>query len=156
MSYLLEGNGLSFFSPSIAVATTTSGPLRNINLGASSASNGEFICNKACKMKRLQFVVSETAVVGTTTAPTVVFSRRPTPGSATGAVVVGTLTIPNGTALGKVLYKDVSPVSFAVGDAIEIAWTIAVGSPAGAGQASFVCEENPEVPANNADMVLSA
>ena len=149
MSYDSNRNMLAFMSPS------GTAPLTAITLSSASASNGEFIVHKQCDVHVLQFVVT-TAVVGTTTAPTVVFSKRPTAGSSSGATVIGTLTIPTGTAAGTVIYKRVSPVNMVVGNSLEIAWTIAVGSPAGVGQASVICLEDPEVEAANSKMVASA
>lgn len=156
MSYEMSGNSLEWFSPS------GTGPLGLITLSSASASSGEFICQRQCDIMRLLFTVT-TAVVGTTTAPTVVFSKRPTAGSATGAAVIGTLTIPTGTAAGTVIYKDIAVggaqpnvANIQVGQSVEVAWTIAVGSPAGAGLAGFVCSEDPEIPMNNAKMIASA
>lgn len=145
-----------YFRPNIPLATTTSGVLREIDIGAASADHGEFICIKPCSIKRFLFTVVGEAVSGTTTAPTVIFTKRPTPLSATSESVVCTLTIPSGTAIGKVIYKDVEPVNFSVGDSVEISWTIGVGTPTGMGFADFEVIDNPEVPGNNSDMVASA
>jgi len=149
MAYPQSGALLSYFAPDAAA------PVIVIDIGASSTDAGELSCVKPCKVKQLQFHVTDEVVAGTTTAPTVVFTRRPTPNSATGEVVVGTLTIPSGTAVGKVLYKDVD-VSFDTGDVLEISHTIGVGSPTGQGIAQAICEDNAETPANMSDMIASA
>lgn len=149
MAYPQSGSMLNYFAPDAAA------PAIVIDIGGSSADAGELSCIKPCRIKRVMFAVTDEAVVGTTTAPTVVFTKRPTPNSATGESVVATLTIPNGTAVGKVLYKDVD-VGFEVGDALEISHTVGVGDPAGQGIASCVCEDSPETPENMADMIESA
>lgn len=156
MSYEKQGSALEFFSPLGTAA------LGQITLSSASASLGEFVCHRQCTISRLMFTVT-TAVVGTTTAPTVVFSKRPTAGSATAAAVIGTLTIPTGTAVGTVIYKDISVTgaqpntgNLQVGQAVEVAWTVAVGSPAGVGLAGFTSSEDPEVVGNNTKLVASA
>lgn len=156
MAYEKEYGHLAFFVPNIPVATTDAGVMQEIDIGASSADHGEFVCIKNCQVKRLGFVVTGEIVAGTSAAPTVVFTKRPTPLSATSEAVVETLTIPDTTAVGKVLYLDINPVEFAVGDSMEIAHTVGTGSPTGMGHAFFLCMDCPEVPANNSDMVLSA
>lgn len=156
MSYDNQTAALGYFNP------MTTGVLGAITLSSASASAGEYICQRQCNVTRLMFTVT-TAVVGTTTAPTVVFSKRPTAGSATGAAVLGTLTIPTGTAAGTVIYKDIgitgaepNAINLQVGQSIEIAWTIAVGSPAGVGNVSFTVAEDPGITQNNTKMVASA
>lgn len=145
-----------FFRPIIAVATTDAGVLQEIDVGASSADHGEWLCVKPCFVKRLKFVVTGEAISGTSTAPTVVFTKRPTPNSATGEAVIGTLTLPSGTAIGATVYKDIDPVGFAVGDSLEVAHTVGVGTPTGMGVADFEVDEDPEVPGNNSEMIASA
>lgn len=154
MSYEKQYNSLAFFSPAAAV-------LAPITVSGAAASLGEFTCLDQCDVMELYFVVT-TAVVATTTAPTIVFSKRPTAGSATGAAVIGTLTIPNGTAAGTVIYKRVgvggqqpNVCNIQVGQSVEVAWTQAVGTPAGAGLAGFVVSNDPETEFNNAKMVAS-
>jgi hypothetical protein len=147
---------LAYFVPDITFATSTAVPLRALDVGAASASGGEFVCVQQCEVQKLQFTVTTEAISGTTTAPTVTFTKRPTPGSATGAAVVGVLTLPSGTAIGKTVYKLVSPVVFQVGDAMQLDWTIGVGTPTGEGIPSWICHADPEVEPNNADEIASA
>ena len=148
MSYSQKGTLFNYFAPDAAAVSGV------IDIGAASADAGEWTCVRPCTIKRLTFAVTDEAVAGTTTAPTVVFTKRPTPNSAAGEEVVGTLTIPDGTAIGKVLYKDVA-VEFEVGDSLEISHTVGVGSPAGQGIANAVCDDDPEVESNMLDMILS-
>lgn len=125
-------------------------------VSAAVAVHGEYIVMKRCKITRLLFTVT-TAVVGPTTAPVVAFKKRPTPGSTTGQSTIGTLTLLDGTAAGKVVYKDVSPVTLEAGDAICLEHTVAAtgGTPAGAGVYGFELQLDPEMPANEADMIAS-
>lgn len=154
--YTQQGSHLAFFVPDLALASTDGGVMKAIDIGAASGSAGEYLCVKQCMVAQLQFTMTEEAASGTTTPPTVVFKKRPTPLSASGAVTIGTLIIPSGTAIGKTVYLEVDPVEFAVGDSMEISWTVGVGTPTGIGLASFVCNEDPEVALNNADMIESA
>lgn len=157
MSYVYtNASHLAFFVPNIPLANNAAEVLKEIDIGASSADHGELICVKACKVYRAQFVVTGEIVGGTSAAPTVLFKKRPTPLSATSESTVATLTIPDTTAIGKVVYKDFEPVSFAVGDSMEISHTVGTGSPTGMGHYSFLCLEAPEESANNSDMVESA
>lgn len=127
-----------------------------VDIGAASGDHGELLCFKQCRVKRFAFMLTSEAASGTTTAPTVIFTKRPTPLSATNESVVCTLTIPSGTAIGKVVYKDISPVSFVPGDSIKVSWTVGVGTPTGIGMYWFEYEDDPETAANQSDMIASA
>lgn len=156
MSYDKSGNQLQYFVPYIALATTTSVPLREIDIGAASGTHGEYLCVKQCDVTKLMFSLVGELAGGTSAAPTVVFSKRITAGSDTGATAVGTLTIPDATPVNKTVYKNVTPVNFQVGDLMKIAWTVGTGTPTGMGVASWICEDDPEVEGNNSDMIASA
>lgn len=151
MAYPQQGTLLNYFAPDAAA------PIIVIDIGASSADAGELSCFKACTINRIMFAITDEAAGGSSTAPTVVFTKRPTPNSAADEAVVGTLTIPDGTAVGKVVYKDLtSPVEFQPGDVLEISHTVGVGTPKGQGIANAICEDADETPANISDMVESA
>lgn len=156
MAYDREGAHLQYFVPNIALAENAAEILKEIDIGASSSSAGEYLCVRQCKVKQFQFTLTGEVAGGTSVAPTVVFKKRPTPKSSSGASTLCTLTIPDATGVGKTVYKAISAVSMAVGDSIEISWTIGTGTPTGMGHASFICEDDPESPANNSDMVASA
>ena len=145
-----------YLIPNIPLADGTAGVLEEIDIGATAADHGEMICVKACTIKRLMFILVGELAGGTTTAPTVVFKKRPTPLSATGETTLGTLTIPDATAIGKVVYKDITPVNLAVGDGIEIAHTVGVGTPTGKGFWAVELDDHPEDARNNTDMLASA
>lgn len=155
--YDTKGGLLCFFQPSILLAQNAAEVLKNIDIGASSADHGEYICFRACIVKELHFTMTEEAASGTSVAPTVVVTKRVTPLSSSGAVSVATITVPTGTAIGKIVRKKVTtPVRFAPGESMHIAWVIGTGTPTGIGTFSALFEESPETLANNSDMVESA
>ena len=154
--YLQRGGHLRFFVPNIKLAENAAEVLKCIDIGAASAVAGEYLCVEPCRILSFQFTLTEEAAGGSTTAPTVVFKKHPTPLSSTGSSTLATLTIPDTTAIGKTVYKLITPANMAVGDSIEVSWTVGVGSPTGQGLASFICEEDPEVAGNNSDMVASS
>lgn len=156
MAYPQSGGHLAFFAPLITLAQNAAEVLKEVDIGAASGDHGELVCVKSCRVKRLMFTLTSEAAGGSSVAPQVIFTRRPTPLSASGEVVVDNLVIPHGTAIGKTVYLDINPVEFAVGETMEISWVIGTGSPTGIGVYSFECEEASEVPANNADMIESA
>jgi hypothetical protein len=156
MAYPQSGNHLAFFVPIITLAQNAAEVLKEVDIGASSADHGELVCVKSCRVKRLMFTLTSEAAGGSTTAPTVIFTKRPTPLSATGEAVVETIVVPHGTAIGKTVYVDLDPYKFNVGDSMEVSWTVGVGSPTGQGVYAFECEEVVEVPDNNSDMIESA
>ena len=153
MGYPQKGSHLAFFVPNIPVSLNAAEVLKEIDIGASSADLGELVCVRSCYVTQVGFAVTGEVVGGTATAPTVIFKKRPTPLSATSESTVGTLTIPDTTAVGKVIYENVTPVAFAVGDSMEISHTVGTGAPTGMGCYYFICDEAPEVAGNNTDMV---
>lgn len=154
--YTRESGLAAFFVPIITLAQNAAEVLKEIDIGASTGDHGDYLCIKSCKVKRLMFTLTSELAGGTSVAPIVTVTKRPTPLSASSASTVGTLTVPDATAVGKTVYKNVTPVDFAVGDSIHIAWTIGTGTPTGQGVFSLTADEDPEQPANNSDMVASA
>lgn len=128
----------------------------NIVALTSAAVVQSFTVQEQCQVDQLFFAVS-TAIVSTASV-VVTFKRRPTLNSTSGEVSIGALTIPAGTAAGKVYYKVVSPVVCAAGEqiVIEVTTAAAGGGAAGNGQGFFHAEQDPETNANNSDMVASA
>jgi len=145
-----------YLVPNIPLATTDAGVLQTMDIGASSADHGEMLCVRACTIQKLKFTLTGEAAGGSSTAPTVVFTKRPTPLSSTGESAVGTLTIPDGTAVGKTVFKNVTPVNLDVGDSLEIAHTIGAGSPTGQGHWSVDVCPTPDTAANEPDMLESS
>lgn len=150
------GNFSDFFKPVIAVAGTSSIPFAAVDIGAGSGAHGDWVCVKPCYVKRLKFIVTLEAAGGSSVAPTVVFTKYLLPGSSSGSSAMGTLTIPDGTAIGKTVYKDITPVKFSVGQAVHIAWTVGTGTPTGQGEAEIDADWDPETAANNSSMIASA
>lgn len=84
----------------------------------------------------------------------VTITKRVLPGDDTGAVAVTTLTLPDTTAVGKVVYKDITPIDLDPGDELKFAMANTGTSSAGICYAEVI--PRPEVPANLTDMTLSA
>lgn len=153
MSYARKGNHLNFFMPLITLAQNAAEVLKEIDIGAASGDHGELICVRPCYVMQCGFIATSEAVSGTSVAPTVIFTKRPTPLSATGEAVVSTVTVASGTAIGGVAYENCTPVKFNVGDSLEVSWTVGTGTPTGQGVYYFICDESPESEANNSEMV---
>lgn len=157
MSYVQSGNIFNYFIPNLPLASTTTAPvLLEMDIGATAADHGEMICVKACTLQLAGFICVGELAGGTTTAPTVVFTRRPTPLSATGEVVASTLTIPDATAVGAAIVDSDLAVEFAVGDSLEISHTVGVGTPTGIGFWFAECSDSPEVIGNNTEVSETA
>lgn len=90
----------------------------------------------------------------TVTAAVLTYTYQPTPGSSSGAVVLGTVTIPIATAIGKVVYKDIKPVSVPEGGELIVA--VSTTATAGAGQGYYVFGEDPESNQNSPNLIVSA
>ena len=127
-------------------------------ISAAAAVHGGLLCMKPCVVNRLMFVIT-TLVASDTTLGVLEFNRRPTPGSATGEVALGTLTIPDASAVGAVIYKDIDGVQFNPGDELSFEHTVQCAdgsSAAGAGYYGFNFEDSPEDVTNITEMVASA
>lgn len=134
------------------------GVLAEEDMSAAVAVHGEYIVTRNCKIKRIGAYVT-LAVAASTTAPVLTFRKRLSYGTSGSQVTLGTLTIPNGAALGKVYYKDISPVSLAPGQSICFDHTTqAVDASSAAGKVIYFVELelDPEVVGNSSNMVASA
>jgi hypothetical protein len=98
------------------------------------------------------------AVITTVTAVQVItltYKYRPTPGSDTNAVTVGTLVIPVATAAGKVVYKNLtSQVKLNPGG--ELVVSAAGASATGSATVGFSGSPSWESPGNNPNAIASA
>lgn len=103
------------------------------------------------------FLQVTTATVSTGNIVVSVF-QRPTYGSSSGQVLIGTLSIPTGVAIGKIYYKPVESVKVVQGSQLAFACSTAAagGSAAGAGKCNFKAFMAVEDPKNVSQMVLSA
>lgn len=109
-------------------------------------------------VKRLAFVIT-TATVSTGNI-VITAKKYVTPGSASGAVTLDTLTIPTGVAAGTYYYKNVNPETYSFKRTEELVFevtTAAAGmSGAGAGYSLFEADYDPENIKNDTDAVASA
>lgn len=156
MSYPFASNRLGFFEPIMIVAATDTKPLCGVDIGAANATHGEFVCVVPCVVKSAKFSVTLENVVATTTAPYVVLTKYTTPAAGGTSSAVATITVPTGTNIGSVVYKEALNTAFAVGDVMQIKHVVGVGSPTGQGNVDWFCEIDPEVPGNNTDMSASS
>lgn len=157
MSYPYAANRLAFFEPVMVVAANSTKPLCAVDIGAANATHGEFVCVRPCVVRAAKVAVTLENVVGTTTAPYVVLKRYPTPAAGGTVEAVATITVPDASAIGKVIYKKDLDVAFAVGDVMEISHVIGTGgSVAGQVSVDWQCEESPEIEANNSDLAASS
>jgi hypothetical protein len=110
------------------------------------------------KVKRLLAVVS-TTIANNLVSAVISFKRRPTYGSTSGEVVMGTIVVPDLLAAGKVLYKDIAEVLCYPGDQIVFEVTTA-GTDGSAAAGAVICDVEydsvEESVANQSDMVKSA
>lgn len=127
-------------------------------VSAAVAVHGEWLVAQKLQITRIMFYVT-TAIAASVTPPQVAFKKRIIQGSASGGSTIGTLILPDLTAAGKVVYKDVTPVALEVGDVLCLEHTVQAvdgSSAAGVGYYMWECQLSPEYKANQADMVASA
>lgn len=128
------------------------------NAAAAAAVYGEYYVTKPCAISEFKFILSAACLAGTT-APVVEVNRRPTPGSATGEVLIDQITIPTGTAAGKVMSTRFAPVQLNVGDSLSFEHVTQAADPGTAACAGFydvVLESDHEVDGNQSDLIVSA
>lgn len=126
-------------------------------VSAAAAVYGGYLVTKSCRIKRIMFYVT-TAIAADVTAPVVEVNRRPTYNSASGEILLGQLTLPDGTAAGAVVYKDIEPVQLFPGDELSFEHvTQGVDGSAAAGAGFYAVElcDDPEEAANCSKMLES-
>jgi hypothetical protein len=97
------------------------------------------------------------AVVGTTTAPYVVLTKYTTPAAGGTSTTIGTITVPDATAVGKAVRKSGLSTSFAIGDVLQIKHVIGTGGTVtGQGDVDWFAEPSDEVAGNNTDISSSS
>ncbi len=82
------------------------------DLGSTGVHTTSWMVTQACSVRRVLALVT-TVLDG---AAVVEFKRRPTFGSASGEVLVASLTVPTLTAAGKTVYKDFKSVNLLPGE----------------------------------------
>ena len=128
------------------------------NLAASNADYGSLYVMRPIKVTGFFFAVT-LLVEASTAAPVVVLKRRTLIGSSGSESNLAVLTIPNLTAVGKVLYKFIEPVICYPGDELlydHVTQATDAGTAAGAGFYGLEYEDVGESLANCTDWVASA
>lgn len=101
-----------------------------------------------------------TTAVVSTGAVVVNVIARPTHGSTSGQVVLGTISVPGGAVVGATYYKDFADNLTIIQAGYELVFAVltaaAGGGAAGACLPMAVLDYDPEVPLNQASLVLSA
>lgn len=139
------------------IPSTTSAHLSPLSLTAAATTYARWLCNRSIMLK--QFLFHVTTATTTATAAVIRIKKHLSYGVSAGQVSIATITIPNSSSVGSVLYKNFSPVQFAPGDEICIDVVNAGTDPGtanGAGFPSFQFDLEPESEANASDMTASA
>lgn len=130
-----------------------------VNLAGVAASYAGYAILQPVSLKRLMFFVTVQATTGTTNA-IVNWQSYPTYASSSGAITLGTITIPNGATVGKIYYKDISDSTrLAAGSELALALQVAGtdgGTAQGSGWMGFIWEPAPDADANNTLLVKSS
>lgn len=130
-----------------------------VNLAGSAASYAGYAVLQPISIKRLLFFVSVAVTTGTTSA-IVNWQSSPTYASSSGAVTLGTVTIPNGATVGQVYYKDISDSTrIQAGYELTLALQRAGadgGTASGSGWMGMIWEPSPDANANEALLVASS
>jgi hypothetical protein len=140
-----------YLVPRKAASTSLSGSLASVNTFALS-----YVCVQRVNIAQLKVVV-DTAIVST--APVVVsFFVNTAPGVTAGNYLLGTITIPGGTPVGKVYLCEINPKLGVMIEGTELMFQCTTAA-AGGGAAGTVVPavfhlEDPEVPANEANDVV--
>lgn len=130
-------------------------------IGAAAVTSTGVLAHRYLAMDSVS-VTRIAVVVGTTisSAVSVVINvkKRPTIGSSSGEVSLGTLTIPTGAAAPAVYYKDINdPAASALAPGQEIAFDVTTASTSAGSVTPLVrVEQDPEVAANQSALVASA
>lgn len=93
-----------------------------VSLTSTGVATPTYAVISACAPNRLVCVIT-TAASGTTAA-SVQFIARPTPGSSSGQVVLGTVNIPNGASIGQAYYKDITDVANIVNPGTQLVFNV--------------------------------
>jgi hypothetical protein len=128
------------------------------NISASAADYGSLYVLRPIKVTGFYFAVT-TIVASSTLDAVVALKRRTLLGSSGTESNLAVMTIPNGTAVGKVLYKFIEPVICYPGDELlydHITQNTDAGTATGAGFYGLDFEDVAESAANCTDWVASS
>lgn len=123
-------------------------------LTAAAAVYGSYVVHYPISLTRFTFSVSTT--ISDLTASVIRLTKV---SIANVTTALTSMTIPNGTAARKVVYKDFTPVVVESGELLQMEHLTQGGlggTPAGAGFYGFIAHFEPEVPGNLANMIASA
>lgn len=98
-------------------------------------------------------IMLQVSTAPTVTAPVVSVYARPTYGSSSGQILIGTLTIPVATVAGTIVYKNVESVKIPQG--YQLAFSVTTAASAGAGYSQFKAFMSSEDPKNVSAMLAS-
>lgn len=107
-----------------------------------------------CVPSRILFTLLTAATGGT--APILQFLFRPIPGSSSGQVTLGALTIPDGTAIGKTVYKDVTDVGNILTVGGQVVCSCSTADTVGTGYWGIEVTDSPQNAKAVSNMIASA
>ena len=142
---------------SLAIAPSSNAYLTALSLVGGTGDYAKWYVGDQVIVERLMLMVTTTTLTGTA-APVVTFYARPTFGSTSGQITLGTLTIPTATAAGSIVYKNIESVKLPMGYTLVANLTTAGtdgGSAAGAGLVMFKMFQATEEPKNISLMIAS-
>lgn len=122
--------------------------------GASTGVKGEMCVGSVPIIVRGVAITTQTA--NSTSNCVVDFRRRPTAGSSTGEVSIGTITVPSTAVAGRSYYRNGFNVRVNPGESVIATVTTAGGAGFTSMTASVVMELSPEVAENLSSMIASA
>ncbi len=131
-----------------ALVPSSNAFLTACNLAAAAGDYGLLYAGEQVVITRIMAIVT-TTMVADVTAPVLTFYARPTFGTTTGQVTIGTLTVPDLTAAGKILYKNIESAKIPQGYTIAVNRSTQASSSGTAAGAclvmlkSFVAVEDP-------------
>lgn len=120
-------------------------------LTAAAAVYGSYVAHYPLMVQRLTFQIS--SAVSDLTGSVVAMQKVSV---ADVTTAIASITVPNGSAVRKVLWKDFSPVKIGVGDKLEFKQSVQGGlggTPAGAGFYGFVAQLQPEYVSNETNYI---
>ncbi len=129
-----------------------------LNLAAAAGNYAAYAIHAPVALNRVFFLVTTATTTGSV-AGQVGFVRFPTYASTTGSVAIGALTIPNASAVGAVIYKDLAYTRLNAGEELMVQIKVQgvdSGTATGAGWVGFLYDPAPECPASQSNMVASA
>ena len=122
---------------------------------ASTGIKGASTCLPIMRPVNVQALAITITTAITVTDAIMTLKYRPTPGSASGEVALGTMTLPvTGSAIGKQYYKKLASYKALPGG--EIVLDVTQAGTAGAGIGGVLTDEVTEPPGNVPNMVASA